>query len=259
MSEELRKQTAGTTPQPTGAPVAGDGAGSTGVEGVAATPDANATAGATKVNLTDFEEFHKWQSKADRRYAEAERRAQESAKRADALERQMAETQRMADEVRLQHADPSEQAAYYRDRLAKERAESQRYKEAEEQVKAFQGRATEFLESVGISPDTPGLDWGGGPSSDGLLTLMESATRMIANRAQTLEQTRQAELAKATRQAELATLEQTGATQVGMSIGGTHTDLRAAYNAEKAKLAGTGDSRGYVNLNRRYRDLGLDV
>ena len=259
MSEELRGQTVGAITQLTDAPAAGDGAGSVNAEGVAATPDAQTTASATKVNLDDFEEFKKFKSQSDRRYAEAERRAQEAAKRADALAVQVAEAQRRADEAQLSNADPDQRAAYWQNKARRQQEEMEQQLQGVARAAAYQQRATTFLDSVGLSPDTPGLDWGSGPSQDGYEKLTESASKLLAQRATTLEQTRQAELAKAARQAELSALKQTGVTQVGMSTGGASTDLRSAFLAEKAKIDNTGDQRGWVQLQKKYRELGLDV
>ena len=254
MSEELEGTQAGVEVE-SAAPTGADS------EAATAAPEAQATASATgKVNLDELEEFRKFKSQADRRVAEATRRAQEAAKRAEELEAKVTAAQRAADEAALAKADPDERAAYWQNKARQMQTDMQRQMQEAAQKEALRQKGMAFLESVGLEPGTPGLDFGGPePSQENLMTLMESATRLLSARATELEKSKQAELAKATRQAERAALDNAGVTRVGAGTGPAATDLMAQFLREKQALLGTGDMRAYNALKKKYRKDGLDV
>ena len=258
MAEELE----GGAVAAVGVPTGGDGSGPI-AEGPTTddrgrSDDGRRTTDGRPVDLTQLPEFRRWQANADRRdaaykqeLAEARRQAEETARKARELEERMQESQ-------LADADPAEVIRFYRERETRMRDEMSRQAQAEARKQAINERAGQFLESVGLKPDTPGLDWTGGPTEEGLVALMESAGQVLSLRAGELARSRTTTAEEAAREARQETLVESGAARVSTSAGGAPSSLRAEYEARK-KTIRRGDVSGHSALRREFRLKGLDV
>ena len=208
---------------------------------------------APQVDLTQSEEFRRWQAARDRREAQLQAHLVESQRRID-------EMQQHVEQLRLRDADPEQVAAYYQEqmqRLQQERQQAQQQAQLRGQV---EDAASRLLHEHGLDVNTPGLDWSGGATWEGYAKLAESVANMERLRAQQQsEQTRTVATAAA-QQAKTEALEQAGVTRVNTATGtAAPKDLRADFEQEAQKLRGSGDVAGYAALKRKYRGLGLEV
>lgn len=166
-----------------------------------------------RVNLDDIPQFREWKSAYDRRMSQTEQQAREAQERATKLESEL-------EELRMRDAPPSEQAAFYRTKLAEQRATQERQREQETARQRFIREATEGLEELGLDPQTPGLDWGEGPSPEGLARLMRSAAHIVAERARQHTQHTQEEAEEEARSARIEALNDAGVTRTSMATSG---------------------------------------
>jgi hypothetical protein len=168
---------------------------------------------APQVDLDDLPQFRRWKSATDQRLAEAQRQADEA-------RRQTAQLESELEELRMRDAPPDEQAAFYRTKLAEQRASTERQHEQETQRQQIMGEATEALSELGLEPSTPGLDWSGGPTPVGLATLMRSAARIVAERNRQQAQQSQEEAEEEARTARVEALNAAGVTRTSMATSG---------------------------------------
>ena len=246
MTEELDKQGAGV-----GAGQAtGEGA-VAGQQPTAETPQPIAPA--EKVDLSKSEEFRRYQAARDRREEQLRQQMAET-------QRQMQEMQRQMAQAQLKDADPEQVAQYYQSEIGRLQAETRQREAAMSERERCVTKAQELLQELGIDPSTPGLDWGDEPSAEGLVRLATSAAKVKALQAQVLTQQQQSVVADATQAAKTEALTQAGVTKVSTAMGTAGPrDLRAEFEAEKAKLRHTGDVGAYARLKSKYRKQGLDV
>lgn len=183
----------GVEPRETGAqaeePVAGDGA-----DGEAqGSRTEGAIAEGESVDLTQFDEFRKFQQKYDRKLSQRDKEIQE-------LRSQL-------DEFKLSDMEPEEKAEYYkqqREQLLQQQQQQQQQDQLVQDVLAT-------LESAGINPDDPDLDWGNGEVNQ------ENANRVLAS-ALKIASSRDDEQAEETvREAKREALDEAGVTQVAPS------------------------------------------
>jgi len=207
--------------------------------------------GAAEHPLPDLDQdprFRKHKSLMDQRLA------QERAER-ERLQKELEEHRRKVEELSLRGATPTEQAKYYQNRLTaleeEQRVQAQRQ---EQQARAYK-RATELLDSLGLTPETPGLDWEGDPLTDGFERLALSAAKMASSKGKQTQERVEAEVRKAKQDA----IKETGAAQVSTAKGDAGSALEAEYRKEMAALRGSSDMRAYVDLRERYREKGLPI
>ena len=212
-----------------------------------------------KVNLDDMEEFRRWKSEADRRIAQATGQAEQERRQRELYQSQMTNLQRQLDEARLQDAEPSEVAAYYQQQLTAIQAEQQRQEEERARTQKMSDRALRFLEKLGLPPETPGLDWTGGATEDGLIALVESASELVALRGQQMTKQQKTDAETAARAAEQKALKDAGVTKVSTVTGGAAPTLQRQYEEELAALRGSGNLDAMLNLKDAYRRKGLKV
>lgn len=258
MTEELTGQ------QGTGV---GEGA-ATAEEGVAEQPTAEApqpaTAGGPEaapgagaperpVDLTQMEEFRKWQAARDRREAQLQQQLQEQ-------QRQVAEMQRQMEQARLATADPEEIAAYYQQQAQQLRDEQERQAAQAQERERIIGHVYQELEQIGIDANTPGLEWPDEISWQGAAEVLASAARMKALQVETLAKGTKTAANQAAQAAAAQALSEAGVTKVSTATGqAASRDLRAEFEAERAKLKHSGDVGAYARLKSRYRKLGLEI
>jgi hypothetical protein len=258
MTEELTEQ---------GEVGVGEGAatspGAPGARGVAEQPTAEApqpaTAGGPEaaperpVDLTQMEEFRKWQAARDRRETQLQQQLQEQA-------RQMAEMQREFEQARLASADPEEAAAYYQQQAQQLREEQVRQAAQASERERIIGRVYQKLEQMGLDANTPGLEWPEEISWQGAADVLASAGRIKALQAETLAKDTKTAADQAAQAAAAQALSEAGVTKVSTATGqAASRDLRAEFEAEKAKLTHSGDVVAYARLKSKYRKLGLDL
>lgn len=205
------------------------------------------------VDLTQSEEFRKWQAARDRREAQLRQQLQEQT-------RQMGEMQRRLEQVQLKDADPEEVAKYYQQQMEVLQVQQQQQAVAAQERAEIIRQAEQLLGELELDPNTPGLEWGEEPTWDGLARLAASAAKVKALQARAVTSGSQAVATEAAQTAKVEALRQAGVTKVSTATGAaTSKDLRAEFEAEKAKLVGTGDVAGYARLKMKYRGLGLEV
>lgn len=212
-------QGVGGQPTPTAQPqgVAPEGGATTQPQGVGAQTEP--TAGGAqpqapaRINLDDLPEFRSWKSATDRRLSEAQKRAQEAEARA-------AEMASRLEDLELRELPPQEVAARYKTRLAEERAKQEQAREQQERAQALITEATATLTKLGLDPQTPGLEWGDGPSPENLARLYASAAQIVAeqNRQAAAQQAEQTE--EQLREARTDALNQAGVTRVSVATQG---------------------------------------
>ena len=248
MTEELEKQGAGVG--------AGQATGEGAVAGqqlTAETPQPIAPAEKGKVDLSQSEEFRKYQAARDRREEQLRQQMAET-------QRQMQEMQRQMAQAQLKDADPEQVAQYYQSEIVRLQAETQQREAAMSERERCVAQAQQLLEELGIEPNTPGLDWGDEPSAEGLVRLATSAAKVKALQAQVVQQQQQTVVTEATQAAKTEALTAAGVTKVSTATGTAGPrDLRAEFEAEKAKLVHSGDVGAYAQLKSKYRKQGLDV
>lgn len=166
-----------------------------------------------KLNLDDLPEFRRWKAGYDQRMAQAEKRAQDAEARATSVASRL-------EELELRELGPGEQAAWYRTKLAEERAALERERKAQEEARALSDQATKLLKELGLSADTPGLEWGETPSPENLARLAASAARIVA--AQTRQQTQQEaeQTEEQLRAARIGALNEAGVTRTSVATAG---------------------------------------
>lgn len=246
MTEELDKQGAGVG--------AGQATGEGAVAGQEPTAEtAKPIAPEPKVDLSQSEEFRKYQAARDRREEQLRQQMAET-------QRQMQEMQRQMAQAQLKDADPEQVAQYYQSEIERLQADTRQREAAMSERERCVAKAQELLDELGIDPSTPGLDWGDEPSSEGLVRLATSAAKVKALQAQVVQQQQQSVVTEATQAAKTEALTQAGVTKVSTATGTAGPrDLRAEFEAEKAKLRHTGDVGAYARLKSQYRKQGLDV
>lgn len=254
MAEELQRQGTGV-PQDAGAgqPTA-PAPGTAEPETLATAPVAK-----PKVNLDELPEFRTWKSQADRRVAEAAREADRVKQEKAQLEVRLRELEEQSARARLQGADPEDVVKFYeqreRDMHAAYERDLRERQEAEEVVRD----GLDYLASVGLSKDTPGLEWSEKPNREGLVKLIASAGRVLAAKAQAAEATKVIETQQAVQVARAEVAEETGAAKVSTGTGGSSPALLAEYEAKRSALRGTGDYDALFRLKKAYREKGLDI
>jgi len=259
--EELTGQGGGVgEPQPgTGAGVEVSGAVEGQAQPTAETSPATAkepTGPATaerRVDLTELDDFRKWQAVRDRREAQLQQQLEASQQQIEGLQRQM-------DEARLANADPEEVAAYYQQQVQQLQEGQRRQAQAAQERDQIIGHVYSKLEEMGLKADTPGLEWPEEISWRGAADVLASAAKIKAVQAQVAASETRATVDQATQAAKAEALNAAGVTKVSTSPGqAASKDLRAEFEAEKAKLRHSGDVGAYARLKSKYRKLGLDV
>ncbi len=205
------------------------------------------------VDLTEFDEFRRWQASRDR---------QETQLRTELAERdrRMQEVQQQLERLQLANADPEEVASYYQKQYQAEIAKHGQIQQEQQLYQTVQSEAGRLLEEHGLDVNTPGLDWSGGVSWEGYGKLAESVAKIEGLRASEMAKKTSADVSQAAQVAKAEALEQAGVTKVSTATGqATPKDLGAEFEAERKRLQGSGNVAGYAQLKRKYRKLGLDV
>jgi len=205
-----------------------EGAGGVGEEQVAATPAPEGAAGATilptappppaiaekpVVDLTQSDEFRKWQAARDRREAQLQQQLRAQGDQLQAMRQQFEKAQ-------LENADPEQVAAYYQQRAASLEQEQGAQATQTLERQTIVAQAEELLADLGLDPATPGLEWGDEPSWAQLARLAASAAKVKALQARELEKQNQTVATEAAQQARTEALVQAGVTQVSTAVGG---------------------------------------
>lgn len=196
----------GTTAQPQG--VGGETPGTT-AEGGEPQP----AGGKPQVNLDDLPQFRQWKSAYDSRMAEMEKQAAEAKRQATELASQL-------DELRVRDMPLDEQAAFYRTKLAQERAQMQKQNEELQQRQQYAQEAADALAEMGLDPNTPGLDWSEGPSAMGMVRLMRSAARIVAEQNRQARAETQEKTEEQVREARIGALNDAGVTRTSTATAG---------------------------------------
>jgi hypothetical protein len=262
MSEEPNMELTPAEAGAEAAPVAGDGAGEVAAvsqpaqEPIAGEVQEAPQVDLSKIDLTTLPQFREVQSSFDRqaqslrqRAEQAERRAAEQARR---VEQQMAE-------IRMKDATPNEQAAYYRTELARQQVEREQEKRQMAETARLQAEAGKLVADLGLDINTPGLDWSAGATPQGLARLATSAARLVADREKKRQEEAVRKTAKAKKTATQQAVRATGAATPNLATGSTNKGLMAEYQAELAKLRGTGKTYEFQKLQRAYRAKGLSI
>jgi len=165
-----------------------------------------------RVDLTESEEFRRWQASRDRR--EAQLQAQLATG-----QQQMQEMQQRLAELQLANADPEEVAAFYQQELARvqvERADAQQAQGLRQEVEDAAGR---MLAEHKLDLNAPGLDWSGGASWEGYAKLVESVAKIEALKASEMAKMTSAEVSQAAQAAKTEALTAAGVTKVSTATG----------------------------------------
>lgn len=214
----------------------------------AGTAEAQAAEESPRVNLDDLPEFRSWKSTMDKRLAQER-------KERDRLAQELEATRTRLDEVALRDADPSEQVEFYRKKVAALEEGQRLQAQRQQQVAEVTERANAVLERLGLTRDTPGLDWSGDPTEDGFERLVMSAVELASRQQGPKDKKVEAEMRKARQQA----IKETGAVDVSTAKPGASPTLEAEYRKRLAELTGSNDMRAYVDLKTEFREKGLDV
>lgn len=219
-------------------------------------PTADATTEPKPVNLDDLPDFRNWKSSMDKLIDEQRRETERVRGEAEALKQEVAA-------LRLRDAAPEDQVAYYQGELDRVTKEATRERERVRAEGDIYRRGSEMLAELGLNYRTPGLDFSGGQTPDGLAKLTRSAA-LIVRRQQVAQADAAAQQSTVTaRQARQQGIAATGAAQVSTATGPSQPskDLQEAYQAELAELRrGGGDrSRKLVYLKNKYRAQGLVI
>lgn len=216
----MGEQDPGVGAQPTAQPqgVTPEGATTQPQEVEQAEPTAGGTGPqAQRINLDDLPEFRNWKSATDKRLSEAQRRAQEAETRA-------AEMASRLEDLELRELPPAEVAARYKTRLAEERAKQEQARAEQERAQALVAEATATLNKLGLDPQTPGLEWGDGPSPENLAKLYASAAQIVAERTRQATQQQATQTEEQLREARISALNQAGVTRTSMATHGAAPD-----------------------------------
>ena len=162
-----------------------------------------------QIDLTQSEEFRRYQSAADRRFEAARKEAEEAKRRVAELESRMAQAEASS-------LPPDERARYYQGQLETVRAQQLQAEQARAEEAKWTEAAQRSLGKYGLTMQTPGLDLSGGPTADGYAKLMESALAIVATRTTAQQAQQQA----AQRDQQIAALNATGVTQVDLGLPG---------------------------------------
>ena len=100
--------------------------------------------------------------------------------------------------------------------------------------------AAQFLEGLGLTPDTPGLDWGDGPSPENLAKLYASAAQIVAARAGQAAETGAQQTEEQLREARIAALNEAGVTRTSVATTGA--------TAPPNPIAGIKDTTTLLNM-----------
>lgn len=194
--------------QPGQAATAGEGGGQAG--------QAGASLRSEGVDLTALPEFRRWQAGADRREAQLRsqlmQQQQATAQELQALRFEMQQAQ-------LADADPEQVAAFYQQQLQQLQQTTAQQQQEAEMAQVVTETANEYLTALGLERNTPGLDWGEGPTMQQLPRLMASAKVLADQRATTTGAQQQATVQSQIRQAKIDALDAAGITQVGLAGG----------------------------------------
>lgn len=205
------------------------------------------------VDLTEFEEFRRWQASRDRQEAQLRN---ELAQR----DRQMQEVQQQVERLQLANADPEQVAAYYQKQYQAEMAKHTQSQQEQQLYQTVQAEAARLLGEHGLDVNTPGLDWSGGATWEGYGKLAESVAKIEGLRAREQAKSKSAAASQAAQAAKAEALEQAGVTKVSTATGAAvPKGLKAEYEAAKAALVGTGDVGALTRLKTKYREKGLEV
>ena len=178
---------------------------------------------AERLNLDDLPQFRKWKSDYDRRMAQAEKRAREAEERA-------AQTASRLEELELREMPPSEQASWYKTRLAQERADMERQRAETEERQRYIAEASEALAELGLKPDTPGLEWGDGPTPENMIRLMRSAARVVAEQTRQTRQAQAEQTEEQVREARIGALREAGVTRTSVATSGAPPESNPIAN-----------------------------
>ncbi|MGD2144987.1 MAG: hypothetical protein PVF54_10960 [Anaerolineae bacterium] len=210
-------------------------------------PEESQAAEQPQINLDDLPQFRQWKSTMDRKLA-TERKERER------LQQELEENRSMVDELSLRDADPDERVAYYRNKMTQLEEEQRLQAERQQRIAEAGEKADALLEKLGLTRQTPGLDWGGDPLGDGFERLALSAVDVASRNRSMGKQEVEAKV----REAKQAAVKQTGAAVVSTAKEGSGPSLRAEYEKARAKLKGTGDIRALINLKDEFREKGLE-
>lgn len=257
---ELAGQAAGVAGDPAGTGVAPEAASSQAPAGQTATAaqagTTTAAPGTGPQATPDWNEdpkFQEWQRKRDRKERELQRQVAQQ-------QIQLAQLQTTAEQARMATASPEEQAQYYLQQTEALRQEQQAQAGQMQERQVIMGKAQEYLQDLGIAPDAPGLVWPEQVDYAGLAELMASAAKLANVRNQAATQQTQTQVDEAAHAARIGALKDAGVTQANLATGSAQaTDLLAQFQAEKAAFRGSGDTVGFLDMKRRYREQGLDV
>lgn len=231
MSEkaELTGQAAGVG-KPPETPAPGKGADAATAGGQAGVAGAKPTAGGAapaiaepkvpeKVDLTKLPEFKEYQSGFDRdRESWRQQRVQLEQQLAE-QGRQMEDLQRQVRLARLEGVEPDEAVQMLQQELQRLDEERVHTQEQQTQESEINQRAIELLEKHGLSQDTPGLDWSGGPTVEGLQRLTESVLGVVALGAQAATRETKTVATEAAQAARQQALRETGVVEVSTGTG----------------------------------------
>jgi hypothetical protein len=206
------------------------------------------------LDLDQLPEFRKWKSAMDKQVAEVRRQADEERRQREQLEQQVRQAQ-------MRDATPEEAAAYWQGEADRIRAEAERTRAAQDAERQVRDRAVGFLTELDIETDDPGLDWSGGPTPEGLQTLMASAAKVVKARAEASVADKQKTAEEAARTARQQAIQETGASKVAVATGSGASNLQAEYEKAVRDLRKRGGDVAYglLQLKKQYRARGLKI
>jgi hypothetical protein len=187
-----QQQTPGVEPtapiagQPAAAIAGGQQAAAPGEAGAQVTPPPAAPQ--KKVDLTQFPEFQQYQAEQDRQRQQFEAQVRQAQQQAQEAQQRQTEMEQRLVEMQLAGATPQEQAEYWQGQAQKAQQALQQQQAAAQEASFVNDQARAILSDLNLTPDTPGLDWTGGPTMGGLQQLVKSAAKVVAQRAQTVQQ-----------------------------------------------------------------------
>jgi hypothetical protein len=231
-----------------------------GVQGAPAATGAQPAAGAAQagapeqkkpVDLSQYEEFRKFQADRDRREAGLR-------KELELVKQRQEEQQRRADELAVKDLDPEEQAEYYRQQAVNLQQQQQQTLLRQEEQRRIAESVYADLQELGISPDDPGLNWPQEQTWETAKEIVTQAAKLAALRARTVATETTTQAAQVAREAGQQALVQAGVSKVA-GVGGAAPGLREEFEQRKKALVGTGQGAAYLALKREFRKKGLDV
>lgn len=212
-----------------------------------------------QVDLTELPEFRRYQSENDRKRTALEQQLQQMQAELQASQQQLQQLQEQNLEAQVANLPPEEQAQVYQRELQRIRNEAAQGREQRAREAQFATQAKQLLESTGIDPDDPALDWSGGPTAEGMIKLQQSVLQLQMAQATEALQDNEKKAKKAAQTAQQEALQQAGVTQVSMATGHASSPLRQQYEQERQRLVGSGNVAGAAQLRRQYREQGLDI